>query len=234
MYLCSGNEDWVDTIDNEKYFEVTQLFKLSAGLMCNKGRDRYETMGLNLKKFMRWLKGKDKEELQMISQCVTEEVAVSFKLLSCCGQSSENLFGAFMRVLELFFCSNQKYSTRESCSFMSLLVESDIQEQIFTIIEISKICINSCPIQTSQSKQLDNVVRKVTPGVQKRQFDMSTTLNYFKRSLCEDLNKIFTVYTWEKTFTRDWEIVNVQTERFFVFVAIMRKPICCILQNRWS
>ena len=28
MYLCSGSENWVDTIDNEEYFEVTQVILL--------------------------------------------------------------------------------------------------------------------------------------------------------------------------------------------------------------
>ena len=199
--------------------------------MCNKGRDRYETMGIDLKKLKEWLGNMKEEEKQKMSQCVTREVAVSFALLTCCGESSEKLSGAFLRGLDSFFCSGQTGSTRKICS---RLAEPDIQKQIFTAIEISNICFNNCPIKSSSAKRMDHILLEVSLGVKKRQFDMSTTLNYFQRSMCEDLNKILTAETWENTFASGWEEANVQTENFIVLVAIVRKPICCILQNRWS
>ena len=223
-----------DTLSDHLLLEF-QIFKLTAGLVCNKGRQNYETNGFEWKKIAAWVQNRSEDERKKINTCLRNEITTSMQLVICCKEASTRLFNILISNVNSFFCLDQSRRYNLECIMIHFFTKAEAQDLMFKIVTKFKFCDNNCPIDWIRSEEnRKGRTSKGLFGVQKRQFDMESTFDYIEHVICRALDEIFTPDTWKSIIAEELKKADKQTETFYMMVAVFRRPICCILKDRWT
>ena len=222
-------------LSSEVHYSVPffQLMKYLRIMLCSNEFDFQSIKQMiDVGKYKSWMERTGYQRQAKIWSCMDESVKHSTKLSVCCGAISKQILKSAQDIV----CSDKAEEKSSTMCWILIITNRDETKRLlFKIIEKSNICNNCCPLDhdhDKKSKTEQNHNKK-----NKRQFDLASTFDTIGQFMCEDVLEGSTqdgLHFLFKELSEGNKDDNPVQHKYFWYMLLVRRPVCCLLQSEQS